>query len=363
MAFTCGRHRAFAYERGGKVRIGELTPLSEIRWNRKRDNISDAEATVGTSQCCELLGDLRTVKHELHIERDDEQVWQGVITRLEYDWDQVRVYAEDLLWPSKRTAIKVGYKAKQFNVVDRMHWLLANQTYAPNGDPWGMLSHLHPVRHADEPKSSREVAAYQYYVWDDFDKYAEDNGTDYTVVGRDVYYWDLNLRWKVIAALDESHLSQFPRVVEYGNSAATRAIVSNTEGYAGIAEAPANVVAEYGYIDWLKTNLEDQEEDVPTPTEIAEWTKTAGRNLNGRYPPPLGIVIPANTTLLPGSPWEMSDLIPGAWFLVRVDRLCRKFSEWQRLAEISVKEAAPAGETVNFTAISAPSSIVDPVPV
>ena len=362
MTFTCGRHRAFVYERGGVNRIGELTPMSAVRWNRKRDDISDSEATIGTSECCELLGDLRTVKHELHIERDGEDVWEGVITRLEYDWNEVRVYAEDMLWPSKRTALKAGYDQSwpnSYNVIDRMHWLLANQTYAPHGDPWRMLSHLHPVRHSDEPKATKKAAAYQYYAWDDFDKYAEDNGTDYTVVGRDIYYWDLNLRWKIIPPLDEEYLSQFPRIVEYGNSAATQAFVSNTEGYAGIASAPEATLLEYGYIDYLKTNLEDTDKGVPLDAEIAEWAKTAGRNLNGRYPPPVGIVIPANTTLLPGAPWSMSDLFPGAWFIVRVDRLCRKFSEWQRISEVAVEESAPAGETVNFTVISAPSSIVD----
>jgi hypothetical protein len=364
VSFTCGRHRAFVYERGGVRPVGELTPMSAVRWNRKRDEISDAEATIGTTQCCELLGDLRTAKHELHIQRDGEDVWEGVITRLEYEWDAVRVYAEDMLWVAKRTVLKQGYKQgypNLTNVVTRMDWLLRSQTYAANGDPWRMVSHLHPVRHDDEPMASRDMAAFQTYTWDDFDKYAEDSGTDYTVVNRDIYYWDLNLRWKVIPPLDEQFLSQFPRVVEYGNQAATRGYVSNTEGYAGTAEAPQAFIDEYGYIDWLITNLDDTQDDgVPTDQEIANWAKTAGRNINGRYPPPLAIVIPANTTLLPGAPWEMSDLFPGAWFRVHTAHMCRQVDEWQRIHDISVEESAPQGETVNFTATSAPGSVVEP---
>ena len=364
MTFTCGRHRAFVYERGGLIPVGELTPMTAVRWNRKRDDITDAEATIGTTQCCDLLGDLRTVRHELHIERDGEMVWEGVITRLEYDWDQVRVHAEDMLWPSKRTVLKTGYSNAYPNVglaLDRMHWLM-QQTYTPNGDPWRMLSHLHPIRSAGEPRTARVTDAFSTYIWDDFDKYAEDYGTDYTVVGRDIYYWDVNLRWKVIPALDEAYLSDFPRIVEYGNSAATRYYVSNDAGYAGVATAPAASTNEFGFIERLTANLSDSDNSAPSQGEIDEWSATAARNLNGRHPPPVAVVIPANTTLMPGAPWTMDDLFPGAWFRINITRMCRTVTEWQRIGEVHVQEAAPQGETVQFTAVTAPSSIVEPEP-
>jgi len=227
-----------------------LTPLTAVRWSRIRDAISEGYAVVGTTECCDLLGDLRTVRHELHIVRDGDEVWQGPITRLEYEFDNVKVYAEDMLWVAKRTVLKTGYNNGSpnplGNVVDRMDWLLRSQTYAPHGDPWRMVSHLHPIHHDDDPTTSRKAAAFQYYTWEDFDKYAEDHGTDYTVVNRDIYYWDVHLRWKIIASLGDDHLSQFPRIVEYGNQAATRGYVSNTEGYAGIAFTPQAQIDAYG---------------------------------------------------------------------------------------------------------------------
>ena len=365
MPFSCGHHRAFVYERGGVVPVGELTPLQSVRWNRKRDEVSDAEATIGTTECCDLLGDLRTTKHELHIERDGVRVWQGPITRLEYDWNQVRVYAEDMLWVAKRTVLKVGYNHAYpniGNVLDKMDFLLRSQTYAPNGDPWRMVAHLRPQRHADEPKTTRITDAYSTYVWNEFDYFAEDGGADYTVVGRDIYYWDVNLRWKIIPDLDEQYLSEFPRIVEYGSQAATHAYNSNSAGYAGVAHAPAAVINEWGHIDYLMTSLEDTDDTVPTAAEIAEWTKTAGRNLNGRYPPPLAVLIPANTTMLPGAPWTMTDMVPGAWFRISLTRMCRSVTDWHRLHEVRVEESAPKGETVQFTAVAAPTAIVDPVP-
>jgi hypothetical protein len=361
--FACGHHRALIYERGGINYVGELTPLEAIRWNRKRDDISDSEATIGTTECCDLLGDLRTIIHELHIERDGVVVWQGPITRIEYEWNQVRVYAADMLWQATRTVLTAGYDQSYpniYNVIDRMHWLLRDQCFLRHGDPWNMVAHLHPMHHPGDPKTSRKVNRYQYYVWEDFDKYAEDMGADYTVVNRDIYYWDINLQWKVIPPLDEQYLSQFPRIVEYGNQAATQGYVTNGEGYAGIATADLEATDLYGWVDWLVTNQSDGTEGAPTAEEIAGWADSAARNIDERSPAPVAIVIPANTTLLPGAPWVIDDLVPGAWFDVDITRMCRNVSEMQRIHEVNVTETAPQGEMVSFTAASAPSHAVIP---
>jgi hypothetical protein len=352
--FVCGSHRAFVYERGGVVPVGELEPLSAVRWERVRDEISTASVAVPTYNCCELLGDLRCILHELHIERNDETVWQGPITRIEYEYDQVQVYAEDVLWQAKRRVMTEGYDQKSpnlWNVIDRMNWLLWDQCYAQFGNPWNVTPR--PLRHPGDPTTSRQVFAYQFYVWEDFDKYAEDNGTDYTVINREVFFFDTNYAWKVIPPLDETHVSQFPRVVEYGNQLATRAFVSNSQGYAGSAATP---ISAYGLVDDLTSNTQDgSTEPAPTAEEIAAWSQTASRHLT--HPAPVSVVIPENTTLMPGAPWMMADLVPGAWFQVNIDILCRSHSEWQRLHQVTVTESAPQGEQVQFTAVAAPTTM------
>jgi len=365
MPFFCGQHRAFIYERGGQNLITEIEPLSAVRWQRIRDDVSVAEIKVPTHYCCEILGDVRTVKHELHLVRNDLPVWEGPITRIEYEFDQASIFAADVLWQSTRTVINEGYSQASpniGNVINRMDWLLRDKCYALHGDPWNVLPHLHPHNHPGDPTTTRVVNAWQFYVWEDFDKYAEDYGADYCTVGRDIHYFDLNLAWKIIPPLDENYISQFPRVVEYGNQAATRGVVSNSHGYAGIFENPdPALIAEWGHVDWLISNEGDgQPDNIPTPEEIASWTATAERNIADRIPPPVAIVIPANTTLLPGSPWLMEDLVPGAWFQANVTRLCREVSEYQRIHEVVVTEEAPSGETVQFSAVSAPSSMVIP---
>lgn len=363
MPFYCGHHRAFLYERGGVNLIAELEPLSMVRWQRVRDDISVAEVHVPTHYCCELLGDTRTLKHEIHIVRNDLPVWEGPIVRIDYDFEECTIFAEDVMWQAKRTVLNEGYnQAFPFgpqNTINRMDWLLRNKCFGLYGDPWNVVPHLHPIHHTGDPLTSRIANAYQYTIWEDFDNYAEQYGTDYTVVGRDIYYWDTHLAWKIIPPLDERYLSQFPRIVEYGNQAATRGVTTNGHGYAGIWEAPTDVVAEWGHIDWLITNesTTDQPDDAPTTEEIDAWVGISRRNIADRFPPPALIMIPENTTLLPGSPWAIEDLVPGAWFQATVTRLCRTLSEYQRIQEVVVEESAPDGEKVQFTAASAPTQM------
>ena len=374
--FSCGRHTAEFRDRGGANVLAAAAPLTMVRWKRIRDDVSGAEITMPTDECCDVMADIRTVKHELHIYRDGEPVWEGVITRIEYEVDVVRVFAEDILWVAKKCIVDSGYNHSHpdiHNVIDVMHWQLNAQCYLRHSDPWRMTAvfdptvpqHLFPIHHddpANDPREARTVFPYSCTTWEDFDKYAEDYGADYTVVNRNIYYWDLHLAWKIIPNLDESFVSNAPRIVEYGNQYASVSVVTNGKGYAGMANAPIEIRDEWGWIEYLVSNVNESAvvDGPPEPEDVAEWQATAARNLEGAWPPPVAIVIPANSTLGPGSPWTISDLFPGAWFQMSATRLCRDVTSWQRLHEITVEETADRGETIQFTAIAAPSHMVIP---
>lgn len=362
MPFSCGSHQAFVYAKGGYDVVGELTPLSSVRWERVRDDISTAQVSVPTTECCELLGEVRCILHELHIYRNGEPVWEGPITRIEYEHDQVQLFAEDVLWQAKRTVLDQGYDQTYPNitsVLTRMDWLLRDKCYALHGDPWNVVSHLHPITHPGDPRTSRVVNAYQFYVWEDFDKYAEDSGSDYTVVNRDVYYFDGHLAWSIIPPLDPSFLSQFPRIVEYGNELATQGFVTNGQGQAGSATNAG--VGEYGFVDFLVSNVQEGTvAPAATPEEVANWAVTAAHNIDDRYPTPVAVIVPENTSLMPDSPWTMDMLVPGSWFEVALDHLCRSVTAWTRLQHVIVTEEAPNGETVQISCVTAPSHMVIP---
>jgi hypothetical protein len=373
----CGHHRVEIWNRGATSHLFDLSPISSVRWKRVRDDISTAQINVPTSLCCDEISNLRTIIHELHIYRNNELVWCGPIVLIEIDFAVTVISAEDILWVCKRKVLTSGYTQAHphiGNVLDRMDWLLEEHCYTCEGDPWNMVpGHLHKiVPSTGQPRTSRSVSPYQFTVWEDFDKYAEDAGTDYTVIGRDIYYWDLHHKWMVIPALDQSYLGDRPRIAEYGNQLVTRSFFSDSKGFAAVAYSPIAQRNIYGNVDVLVTTTDSgttddgtevRKESVPKSQELNEWKQNAKRYR--KSPPPLGVVIPAQTTLLPGSPWSIAELVPGAWFQVSVTMLCRSVTEWQRLHEIIVEETpvttggnTTGGEKVMFTAVSAPTEDV-----
>lgn len=366
--FTCGAHRSFIYLQGGQTLVAELTPLSAVRWQRIRDEVSTAEAVVPTTECCELLSDLRCIEHELRIERNGAVVWQGPIIRIEYEWDTVRIFAEDIMWMTKRTAVKTGYSNAYPNIgvtLDDMDREL-HDAFNAHGNPWRatLLPMYNPVAGTD-PKTSKSVYKYQQYIYDDVDKMAEDGGVDYVVINRTIYYNDTHLARFTLPDLQEEWISTFPKIVEYGNQLATQAVVTDGYGRGVVVPGGGEFITQYGYIEWLTSLVDDEQEakpDPPTPDELLAWQSIATRSISNRAPSPVAVLIPANSTLMPGAAWTIDQLIPTAWFKCKVTRMCRTVDQWQKLDEVVVNENADEGETVQISASSAPGDRINPTP-
>lgn len=371
----CATHTAAIYESGGVTFVGPLDRLINVTWQRIRDDISRASVSVEPA-CCAALGELGTVIQELHIFRDGEPVWQGIITRIEYEDDQVQLFAEDILWVTKRRALERGYNytftggggGPQSAVVHAGD-SLGPRCYEKYGDPWNMGGNIIEVNGPSDPLMSRAINAWSMTVWEDLDYIAQYFGIDYVVVNRQVYIFETHLDWNPLPALDEAWLNRNPRIVEYGNSFANRFIKTDGSGYAGIATAgSANTDIYTQYIDFVANEVEQLERqndalnrgepEVPTPTELAAWRETAVSRLADIQMPQTSIVIPGGTTLLPTTTWDVDILTPGSWFPVEIDRACKSLSEYHKLNEVKVTETGTEGETVSIASSSAPATRV-----
>ena len=359
----CATHRAFVYERGGVNQMGELVGMIACEWGRSRDDISTAQVHLIGNECCALLIDVGTVIHELHIYRADEKVWQGVIVRIEFEYDGVDIYAEDLLWVAKRRVLEKGYdfRTTGVNAVSLFHSLASTECYGKYGDLWNMVPGLTPINGPSDPQSRRVINSFQTTIWMEMDKLAEDGGIDYTMVNRTLYYFDVHLKWVTLPTLLDEHVSSFPRIVEYGNEFANRVFYTNGSGYAGVGLSDSGTLDTYTrYVDHLiNVNNDGADEEAPSTDVLANWTENAQRAVEKMYPPMQSIVVPSNSTLMPTCPWNPNTLIPGSWHLVQMQRLCRNVDEWQRLHTLRVIEDA-TGERVQITCITAPSTFVLP---
>ncbi|MCJ7726938.1 MAG: hypothetical protein MUP76_11210, partial [Acidimicrobiia bacterium] len=156
-------------------------------------------------------------------------------------------------------------------------------------------------------------------------------------------------------------------VVEYGNSFASRFIRTDGSGYASMAVAPGEILDRYGRgIDVVSNETSQATTDSlpdpqvipppPSPAKFAAWQRVANKQLPDLYPPKQAIVVGANSTLMPSSPWDIDTLTPGSWFQVTVDYTCRPpVTDWQRVETVTVTETGEGGETVQFTAGTAPA--------
>jgi hypothetical protein len=373
----CGNYRVFVYDRGGKVRRGEIKPLASVQWGRKRDDISNAIIhVVGfADDCCELLADLRSWVHEIVIFRDGVRVWEGPVTRITYQTDSVEIEAKDVMAYVYRRIMRQGYNdsyrivnGRQIGmttVVDRAGRITMN-ALATN-DP-NVLPYLTLLRQPDDARQSRIVADFSKTAWEEVDDLAATAGLDYATVGRRIIYWDTHRAIGRLPEMRDGDFSEPPVVTEYGMQTANVFAVTNNSGVYGLATpAEEDDPGEYyGFIEQIASAYGEATSaptEALTPTARAQLEVTlaqqARRNILGRWPTPLVVRVPDNASLNPDVTLGINQLIPGVWLPLRSSATCRTVSQWQKLDSITVV-STPTGETIGVVMSPAPNGGQDP---
>ena len=169
------------------------------------------------------------------------------------------------------------------------------------------------------------------------------------------------LDWWPIEDLLPEHLGEWPRIVEYGNQYANRAINTDGSGWAGVVFGPPAQVGEYGkYIDLLKNTTAADEvtpDKKPSNYVLGLFNLSAQARLDQANPPPVAVVVQENSTLLPSSPWNINTLTPGTMFDVIVEHSCRTVVDLHKLKQVAVLDDEE-GENVTITSQQAPKGIV-----
>lgn len=272
-----GTYRAFAYDRGGMHRIGEITPIAHLQWNRVRDDISQLSLTTAGfgRDCCDLMADLHGLRHELVLYRHTNsidgwvRVWEGPITLLSYQSDHVEITAHDVMYYLYRRIIRDGYDDRYIykedengndisinnnkSVIERSVRLLRDglARFDPNVAPFITRFDRH-----DDAKESRRLHPMQKTVWEEIDDFAANGGLDYTTVGRRIMLWDThNVIGRLPPMGDDSFLAS-PVITEYGSALATFSVVSDGDGNFGTAGGYDHY---YGYIEVLSSNYSSKQ--------------------------------------------------------------------------------------------------------
>lgn len=376
MSLGTGNNRAFLYDRGGKRRMGEISPCRLVRWSRQRDDMSNATVfTSGTGPgCCDMLSDVEPGRHELVIYRDDDRVWEGPVTRVAWGRNEVEIEARDVWQYAYRTVIRQKYSNGYPNIMwvqDRAEWIMRGEMeYRNTKFGLNVLEHL-VIPHTEDTKTARITLAYQKTVWEEIDDMAARAGLDYTCLGRSMIVYDTNLVLGKIKPLTEVDFLGEITVTAYGQELVTYSAVTDGQGRWGDAggEDPY-----YGLVDVLNTAFEegqtaeqgsgggtaDGSAGQSGPTEQG-MRDQAARNLIGHNPTPITVRVPEGVRLNPATDVTVNDLCPGVWVDLRATLTCRNVQQMQKLDYVQV-EQTEAGETVSVKLVPATTKEIEEVP-
>lgn len=384
------RTRAFVYDRGGKRRLGELYELSQIKWGRVRDDISQATITM-TPQAAErniaVLRRMGVCRSELVIFRGDQRVWEGPIDRFTPKRSGVEIHAQDVLWYATRTAMRHAYSNAYPNVgytVDRIAGILTvemSRLETPKFHADGsvavpginVLDYLHTYVEDGDTRTSQVTDAYASSVWTHLDDLASNGGIDYTVVGRAIHIWDTSrAALGRTRTVNEQDFLGDPYITQYGSELAT--VYSVTDGQGDFASLFNQVELDdpyYGELEQIATaygatstttttNTDGSVTETTTSETVSfeDMTDQAKRGALGRDPVPWALHVPDGSSIdIARSGLGIDVMIPGVYVPVLGTFSSFTFATVQKIASVDVTvTSSRSGVTESVAVTMEPAS-------
>lgn len=367
MAYSCETHTAYIYDRGGTRRVGMLTPLTYVQWNRVIDDISSAivRSVAPSWECAKMLSEVMPGRHEMVVFRGSERVWEGPISRLAYHRDYVEIEARDIMHYAYRTVLHAGYDNSYPNidtVINRCLDMLEGELARKEAldPPINVLPHVTAIITANDSRTSRKTIPYAATLFEDIDSLAQYAGMDYTVVGRRLILADTHTVYAKTQTVTENDFIGDVVITLYGMDLATEAWVLGQDPQDGGPTPVGHYGANdpyYGEWEVLDTPYNEGGEESVTQGAL---DSQAQRNVAGKNPTPLMVRIPEGSTLNPAGILKISDLVPGVRIPLRATLTAREITQMQKLREVRVTEQEGTGETVQVT--MAPASLNDEEP-
>jgi len=352
-----GVWRVEVADRGGTNAVGTVPDVERIVVDRVRDDVSKAALRVAplTDSCRRMLADVHPGRHEIVLYRDAVRVWEGPITRLSLSSSVVEIDAADVVWYLSRRALAFDYN---FTGRRQNTCVFLRDMVNAHGASDFNFNAVH-IASADDVATAAKWNRYSRTVFEVLDKYAEDSGIDYVVIGRTIYIYDTHTRVHVLPLLTQAAFSSDLALVEYGSGLATRSVVTNGSEYS-FAIADSKWLDYYGLLDHVSTNIQEGQGAADQGEADEAREEQSERTLINMVPAPLDVLVPANSSFDPCAPVDFPDLHPGAWAQIDAEVGFRRVVQWQRVDSIRVTvEGGSEDVAVSFS--QPPVRWVDPI--
>lgn len=379
------RHTVMIHDRGGVRRVGALTDVSDVLYGRELDQMSSAKVTISGEACtaqADFINGIAARRHEMVIFRGDERVWEGPI--LEPNWysDRVEIVANDVIDYLRATPMTKAWPNSddggQAYMTERIREIVEYELSTPYtadvgiaGVPeivtiprWETLTppanllpylEIRPSTGSQGILTRSSVQAFEMMVGEHLQNLAE-GGLDYTTIGRKILIWDSAQSIGRTRILTDADFYGQLRVIGAGGEFAAIGHVSaqrdeendDPTDMSGVGSAGA---ADPFYGVWTRLVSLSSEEGTDEPTQM-ELNSQARRQLVGRNPVPIEIVVPSDGGLRLSHDLTINELVPGTVMPVRAVLNLHPVQQDQRLEKLTVHETSE-GETVQVTLIPA----------
>lgn len=328
MPVGCATHSYSITDRDGGL-VTSSGELTDVQYNRVLDDASTAQVILGVSgaACCAELGSVRSWRHWLNIYRDDDFMWSGPITNVDWAWDQVTVSATDIIGLLDR---RVPHQAFTFTGTDltEIARQLIEDGFAPD-DPGHNVTIIGAAGVTGGRTYSKDVGQTADHLRD-----LADTGLDFTAVGANIVLLPED-HCDVVGRLSDDDLPEGVTVSEDGAALATRWVVAGDEsldvlGTAGGADAYYGLLERYVE----QTSITDQ----------ASADAAAAAKLKASLPVPV-FIDTQNITLSPTADVEVLALVPGWCLDITTSSTCRDITQRLKITGIQISEDGGDGDT------------------
>lgn len=329
----CGTHQSRIVDRSGAT-VAEADVLTEVEWTRELDEFSSARVVINPSgDCCDHLQRVEPWRHELHVFRDGQPVWNGPVIQPEWRAGQIEIFAADVLaWLDRR----VPHRSQTFgdsDLTDIAAWLIED-AFEPD-DPGHEVYVVGPSRVTGGRAYTMNVGQTGDHLRD-----LAETGLDYTAVGRTIILLPEDYTGSVGRLTD----ADFPEdlvVGQDGSNLITRWVVAGDE--------ESGVMGEAGGVDEYYGLLERYEEQTSIKT-VGSAIAAARTKLRASTPAPV-FVDTQQVTISPDAAVDVAKLVPGWCLDVTTEATCRVVTQRMKIVGVKVSEdggtdSSPGRESV-----------------
>jgi hypothetical protein len=343
-------HTVYIFDRGGTVRVAQLLDVSQVRWTRDRDAVSEAVVRIQGDACSEQAEKLAAIepkRSEMVIFRGKDRVWEGPVWRVGWHADYVEIAAHDIMAYIMATPLSIPWDNRYPNpteVTTRIHNILNYELerWETIDPPANILPHLSFHHFPNEARTSAYTAPFEMTVGEHIQAFGRTGGIDWTVVGRSLHVWDVSRSLGKTRTLTEADFFSEVVITAYGADMAAEVYVVGKDDTYGHASAPSPY---YGPWTMILTPYNEEGSEEPTQEEL---DSQALRNLNGRMPVPVEVRIPDNSGIRLNETLTIHDMVPGVQVPLLATLNTRRMSQLQKIDLVTVTET-PTGETVQVT--------------